>query len=580
MTTFRVWAPKAKRMEVEVAGARLAMQRDDGGWWTAEAAQVHHGVDYAYAIDGAQKALPDPRAPWLPYGVDGPSRVIDHDYFPWSDLDWQPPPLSSAVVYEMHVGTFTPEGTFSSAIERLDHLVELGVTHVELLPVNSFPGRHGWGYDGVGLYAPHGPYGGPEGLKGLIDAAHARNLAVIIDVVYNHLGPHGNHLARFGPYFTDRYHTPWGPAVNLDGAGSDEVRRFLIDNALMWLRDYHADALRLDAVHAFFDRSATHFLEALARAVDGLEAHVGRHMALIAESALNDPRVVRPYEAGGLGVDAQWSDDFHHALHAVLTGETSGYYEDFGRVEHLARALEHAFVYEGDYSPSFGRRHGAPTTGLSGHRFLGYLQTHDQVGNRARGERLSQLVDVPRLKIGAALVLTSPFVPMLFQGEEWGAGTPWQYFTDHPDAQLAEAVRQGRRREFAAFGWKPEDVPDPQDPATFRRSQLNWSELGQEPHRALFEWHRELIALRRRMPSLADGRLDRVRVRFDEAQRWLVVERGPVTVVCNLGEAPCAVPVGAGRPQILHLASDRDLRPVGDAIQMPRTSIAVLGPPV
>ncbi|MGZ3678250.1 MAG: malto-oligosyltrehalose trehalohydrolase, partial [Ktedonobacterales bacterium] len=461
MTTFCVWAPNAHRVAVQTLGERVPMNAGERGWWRVEVATATPGTDYQFVLDGGE-ALPDPRSQWQPHGVFGPSRVVDHSLFHWNDAGWQAPPLESALIYELHVGTFTPAGTFDAAIARLDHLKDLGVTHVELMPVNEFPGMRGWGYDGVDLSAPHSAYGGPDGLKRLVDACHARGLAVLLDVVYNHLGPSGNYLSRFGPYFTDRYHTPWGPAMNLDGAQSDEVRRFLCDNALIWLRDYHLDGLRLDAVHAFYDTSAIHLLEQLAEEVAELQSHLGRHLVLIAESDLNDPRVVRSREVGGYGLDAQWSDDFHHALHAVLTGEQSGYYADYGTLADLAHALEHAYVYDGRYSASRKRHHGRPTTSLPGHRFLGYMQTHDQVGNRARGERSSALLSPRRLKVAAALVLTAPFVPMLFQGEEWGATTPFQYFTDHQDANLARAVSEGRRNEFAAFGWNPDDVPDPQ----------------------------------------------------------------------------------------------------------------------
>jgi maltooligosyltrehalose trehalohydrolase len=474
--------------------------------------------------------------------VHGPSRLLDHSDFPWTDQRWQPPPLSSGVVYELHVGTFTAEGTFESAISRLDHLVSLGVTHVELMPVPEFPGNWGWGYDGVDLFAPHHAYGGPPGLKRLVDACHSKGLAVLLDVVYNHLGPSGNYLSRFGPYFTDKYSTPWGSAVNLDSAGSTEVRRFLCDNALMWLRDYQFDGLRLDAVHAIFDQSAEHFLAQLASEVRRLETRTGRHLTLIAESDLNDPRVVMPREAGGHGIDAQWSDDFHHALHTVLTGEQAGYYADFGTLADLAKSLTGAFVYDGRYSEYRRRHHGRSPRGLSGSRFLGYLQNHDQVGNRAKGERSSRLMSTGRLKIGAALVMCSPFVPMLFHGEEWGASTPFQYFTNHDDPQIARAVSEGRRREFESFGWKPEDIPDPQDPATFFRSKLDWKELERSPHRELLDWHRRLIQLRRTAPALSDGRMDRVKVQFDERDQWLTLQRGPIVIASNLAGVRRSVP--------------------------------------
>lgn len=527
MSAFSVWAPEAGRVELVLGEKRAAMRAGEKGWWSVEVAAAGPGTDYAFSLDGGPP-LPDPRSPHQPHGVHGPSRVVDHGAFPWTDSGWRGgAPLSSALLYELHVGTFTPEGTFEAAIERLAHLVDLGVTHVELLPVGEFPGKWGWGYDGVDLYAPHHAYGGPEGLKRLLDACHGAGLGVVIDVVYNHLGPDGNYLGAFGPYFTDRYATPWGQAVNFDGPGSDGVRDFVVDNACMWLADYHADGLRLDAVHAIFDTSATHILEELAGRVGELEARLGRRLLVIAESDLNDPRLVRPREVGGYGLDAAWNDDLHHALHSLLTGECSGYYEDFGTFADLAAALQRAYVYDGRFSPHRRRRHGRPATGLSGHRFLGYLQNHDQVGNRATGERSAALMSLGRLKIGAALVLSAPFVPMLFAGEEWGASGPFLYFTDHEDRELGRAVSEGRRREFAAFGWDPAEVPDPQDPASFDHSKLDWAELEKEPHASLLEWHRRLVALRRRLPALSDGRLDRVRVRFDEAAGWFVLERGP-----------------------------------------------------
>ncbi|RIL07432.1 MAG: malto-oligosyltrehalose trehalohydrolase [Proteobacteria bacterium] len=544
---FSVWAPKARRVDFVAAGGRQPMDAAEGGWWRLRSDPPPGEIDYAFSLDGGEP-LPDPRAPRLPQGVGGPARTVDHLAFAWSDARWQPPPLSSAIVYELHVGTFSAAGTFEGAIEHLGALAELGVTHVELMPVNSFPGARGWGYDGVGLFAPHEPYGGPEGLKRFVDAAHARGLAVLLDVVYNHLGPAGNHLARFGPYFTDRHRTPWGDALNLDGPGSDEVRRFLLDNALAWLRDYHVDGLRIDAVHALLDASATHFLAELRDAVDALVAQRGRHAVLVAESDLNDPRVVLPREAGGLGMDAQWSDDFHHALHALLTGERRGYYADFGRIAHLAKAFESVFVYDGGFAPHRGRRHGAPPRGLSAHRFLGYLQTHDQVGNRAFGERSAALLPPARLAMGAALVLLAPFVPMLFQGEEWAASSPFLYFTDHADPELGRAIREGRRREFPELHEGADDVPDPQAKESFERSRLDWSERAREPHAALLDWHRRLIALRRSIPALADGSPGAARVRFDETARWLCVARGPVRIACNLAAAEQWIPLqGEGR---------------------------------
>jgi maltooligosyltrehalose trehalohydrolase len=430
MHTFRVWTLLPKRVEIQVDGVRHLMVAEPDGWWHAEVSSAEPGSDYGFFLDG-EGPIPDPRSPWQPRGVRGLSRVVDHGAFGWTDSAWQAPPLSQAVIYELHIGTFTRQGAFQAAIEKLDHLVELGVTHVELMPVNEFSGTRGWGYDGVDLFAPHHAYGGPEGLKKLVDACHSRRLAVLLDVVYNHLGPSGNVLDRFAPYFTSRYATPWGPAINFDGADSDEVRRFFCDNALMWLRDYHFDGLRLDAVHAILDTSAEPFLEQLGVEVKQLEAQLDRPLVLIAESDLNDPRLLWPRERGGFALDAQWSDDFHHALHTVLTGERKGYYSDFGALADLAKALRQAFVYDGQYSAHRRRRHGRPPAGLSGGRFLAYLQNHDQIGNRANGERSSQLLSSERLKIAAAIVFTSPFIPLLFQGEEWGATTPFLYFTDH-----------------------------------------------------------------------------------------------------------------------------------------------------
>lgn len=575
MTAFRVWAPSARSVAVQIGGERRPMTADAKGWWSADVASAPAGTEYAFVVDGSEP-LPDPRSPSQPKGVDGPSEVVDHGAFAWSDARWQPPPLAGALLYELHVGTFTPAGTFDAAIDRLDHLVDLGVTHVELMPVQEFAGERGWGYDGVDLYAPHRAYGGPAGLKRLVDACHRRGLSVILDVVYNHLGPAGNYLSRFGPYFTDRYATPWGPAVNLDGAESDEVRRFLCDNALQWLRDYRFDGLRVDAVHAIHDASAVHFLEQLALEVEALEAAVGRRLVVIAESDLNDPRVVRPREVGGYGHHAQWNDDFHHALHAVLTGESDGYYADFGSLADLATSLASGFVYDGRYSAHRRRRHGRPPTGLSGRSFVGFLQNHDQIGNRARGERTSHLVGTAGLKLGAALVLTAPFVPMLFQGEEWGASSPFLYFCDFADPELARAVREGRRREFAAFGWRPEDVPDPLDRATFLRAKLDWSELEREPHAEVLAWHRALVRLRRERPELRDGRFPTEQVRCDERDRWLAFARGSVLVACNFADRANAIPCEAGAETRVLLASDARIERRGDALHLPAESVAIV----
>jgi maltooligosyltrehalose trehalohydrolase len=575
MRKLSVWAPNAAQVAIEIANQRMALEREgDNGWWWIETELAKPGADYAFVLNEGQP-LPDPRSPWQPNGVHGASRLIDHDSFSWNDRGWTAPPLSSAIIYELHLGTFTADGTFEAAIDRLSHLVELGVTHVELMPVAEFSGDRGWGYDGVDLFAPHHHYGGPDGLKRLVNECHRLGLAVILDVVYNHFGPSGNYLGQFGPYQTNYYRTPWGDAVNFDGPGSDEVRRFLRDNALMWLRDYHLDGLRLDAVHAMVDTSAVHFLEQLAQEVVSLEASVGRRLVLIAESNLNDPRVVRSVEAGGYGLDAQWNDDFHHALHCVLTGERAGYYVDFGSLAQLAKALRNAYVFDGGYSQFRRRRHGRSPVGLSGHRFIVYAQSHDQVGNRAKGERASMLMNPGRLKIAAALVMTAPFVPMLFQGEEWGASTPFMYFTGHQDFELGRAVSEGRKREFASFGWSPAEVPDPQAMETFASSKLDWSELRREPHIGLLQWHRDLIRLRKENSELTDGRLDQVEVQWDERKRWLRMARGTITVFVNLASQKQSIPMTKSGTYKVLLTSHSEARMTSDAIELPDQSVFI-----
>jgi maltooligosyltrehalose trehalohydrolase len=575
MSRISVWAPFPNKVECFDGRMRHPMTREPNGWWHAEVSGIS---DYGFVLDDAHPALPDPRSPWQPNGVHGLSRLVDHSTFRWTDQQWQAPPLSSAIIYELHIPTFSPEGTFDGAAARLGHLVELGVTHVELMPVAQFPGNYGWGYDGVDLYAPHQSYGGPDGLKRLVDRCHQLGLAVLLDVVYNHLGPAGNYLNRFGPYLTSRYATPWGEAVNLDGPDSDEVRRLIVDNAIMWLRDYRFDGLRLDAVHALIDNSATHLLEELSVAVDNLEAQLARHLVLIAESDLNDPRVVRRRESAGLGIDAQWSDDFHHALHAVLTGERSGYYADFGCLDHLAKALSRVFVYDGKYSAFRRRTHGRPAIGLNGHSFLGYAQNHDQIGNRATGDRLSHLTSRGLAKIAAGLVLTSPFVPMLFQGEEWAASTPFQYFTDHEDPRLGHAVSEGRKNEFVFFGWDPAEVPDPQSRETFERSKLNWSERDDPSHQEMLDWHRSLIRLRRAHSCLSDGDLDSVSVRFDKAAGWMAVSRGPLDIVCNFSGRHQCIPLEARDRPALLLQSDASVSLNECGVGMGAETFCVVGP--
>ncbi|WP_418959704.1 malto-oligosyltrehalose trehalohydrolase [Streptomyces tritici] len=576
---FEVWAPHARdEVVLELEGRAVPLTRDPAreGWWLTEA-EAADGDRYGYSLDGGP-VLPDPRARRLPDGPDGRSAVVDHSRYAWRHAV-PPRALRGAVLYELHVGTYTPEGTLDAAAARLGELAELGVTHVELMPLCSFPGVHGWGYDGVAPWAVHEPYGGPEALKRFVDTAHGLGLGVVLDVVHNHLGPSGNRLPEFGPYFTDTHHTPWGAAVNLDAPGSDEVRAYFLGSALAWLRDYRIDGLRLDAVHALADTRALTFLEELSAAVDALAAEEGRELFLIAESDTCDPRTTRPRAAGGLGLHAQWNDDFHHALHTALTGESQGYYADFARapMAALAKTLGHVFFHDGTWSSFRGRHHGRPVDRVRtpAHRFLGYAQTHDQVGNRALGDRLSATLSPGLLACAATLVLTGPSVPMLFMGEEWGARTPWQYFTDHTDPALAEAVRQGRRREFAAHGWAEEDVPDPQDPATRDRSVLDRSERDREPHARLLAWYRELIALRRSHPDLTDPDLAAVRAAFDEQARWLAFRRGDLRIVVNLADRPADVPLG-GRHRVL--AAWEPVEPPGPdgLLRLPAESCVVL----
>ncbi|WP_022925951.1 malto-oligosyltrehalose trehalohydrolase [Serinicoccus marinus] len=544
---FTLWAPDADRVDLllgarpeEADAARVPMERGEGGWWAATADPAPHDGRYAFAVDGGT-AVPDPRSRHQPDGVHAPSRLVDPDAFAWSDDAWTGVPMERAAVYELHVGTFTPEGTFAAAAERLDHLVDLGITVVELMPVAAFPGRHGWGYDGVAPYAVHDAYGGPTGLAAFVDAAHAAGLAVWLDVVYNHLGPSGNYLSQAGPYFTDRHHTPWGDAVNLDGPGSDEVRAYLLDNTAMWLQDYHLDGLRLDAVHALHDERAVHLLEELAALADEIAARTGIPRSLVAESDRNDPATVSrrgPGGAGGLGLHGQWADDVHHALHVLLTGEAQGYYADFADPGAIPAVLGRTpFFHDGTFSSFRERAHGRPVDleVTEPWRFVASLQTHDQIGNRAVGDRIHHGLPAGRHAVGAALLLTAPWTPMLFMGEEWAASTPWQYFTDHEEEWLAQSIREGRQAEFAEHGWAGQ-VPDPQDAGTVAASTLDWSEVGDDEHARMLDLYRTLLRWRAATPAAARGTTASV-VREDDGRggEILTVERPGVVVVARLG---------------------------------------------
>jgi len=500
---FAVWAPRARKVAVRLEDdpvRTVALAHAGDGLYTGTVDGVGHGTAYRYRLDG-RDALADPASRWQPQGVHGPSAVLDPDHA-WTDQHWRGLPWSRYIIYELHVGTFTGSGTFEGVIERLDELAELGVTALELMPVAEFPGARNWGYDGVFPFAAQSTYGGPEALRRLVDACHARGLAVVLDVVYNHLGPEGNVLARYGPYFTDYYRTPWGEAMNFDGPESDQVRRYFIDNALHWIRDFHIDALRLDAVHAIYDNSAYTFLEALADAVHREAEHLNRCVHLVAESDLNNPLLSTERRLGGAGLDGQWNDDFHHALHAWITGERTGYYVDFGDAAQLARAMAGGFVYAGQYSPYRRRRHGTPRRKPEPSRLVVFGQNHDQVGNRPRGERLASLVDFETLKLVAGVVLLSPSVPLLFMGEEWAATEPFPYFVDHGDAALMEAVRDGRARELAGFGWTDEPL-DPTAAETFDKATLPPAAAASAGQKTLRSFYRAVIEQRRRMQAEA-----------------------------------------------------------------------------
>ncbi len=567
---FSVWAPRAESLRLRLQApdgnvrAELPMERGPDAVYTlaVDGAQAPAGTDYAYLVPGLGPR-PDPVSRRQPAGVHGPSRIVDPGAFGWSDGGWKGLPLQDLIFYELHVGTFTPEGTFDGVAGKLDHLRDLGVTAIELMPVATFPGARNWGYDGASLFAPHEAYGGPEGLRRLVDACHAKGLALFLDVVYNHLGPEGNYLGDFGPYFTDRYHTPWGSALNFDGPDSDEVRRFFVDNALHWLREYHVDGLRLDAIHGIYDFGARHILQEIADAFHAEAARLGRQAWLVAESDLNDPRVIRPSAAGGHGLDAQWSDDFHHALHTLVTGNRRGYFADFGRVADLAKAVTDGFVYDGRRSAFRRRRHGAPSTAEPGVGLVAFNQNHDQIANACMGRRLGQMVGLERQKTAAMILFSTPALPLLFQGEEYGEEAPFDYFTSHTDPALADAVRKGRHEEYLHLleeGSDSASWADPQAEETFRRARLRWESIGRPPHAEVLAFYRALIGLRRRLAPLANGRKDLTRVTTDDAGAltiWRGDPSGAATfTAANLGGAPAEITLPAeGGPWRLALAT-------------------------
>lgn len=543
---IEVWAPRQERVRLRRPGREdVALHAAADGWWRADV-ELADGDEYGFVLGDAESVRPDPRSRRQPRGVHEASAWYEPASFPWTDGDWTGRQLAGGLIYELHLGTFTPEGTLDAAIARFDHLVDIGVTHIELLPVNAFNGTHNWGYDGVLWYAVQETYGGPAAYQRFVDAAHAAGLAVIQDVVYNHLGPSGNYLPEFGPYLREGSRNTWGDSLNLDESA---VREFIVENALMWLRDYHVDGLRLDAVHALHEsgEQPVHILQEIAERADALSAHVGRPLTLIAESDLNDPVMFLPREAGGYGLAAQWSDDWHHAVHVALTGETVGYYEDFADPEALPKVWTQGFFHNGTYSSFRERDHGKPVPDeAASWRLVTYAQDHDQIGNRAAGDRLTATLSADRLAIAAVLTLTAPGTPMLFMGEEWGASTPWQFFTSHPEPELAEATAKGRIAEFVKMGWDESIVPLPNDPATFERSKLDWDEREKGEHGRLLDLYRSLSRLRRERPQLTDpgpgGRDAEVEVR--ESGRRYVLRRRDVSIVVNLTDEPWEVAGG------------------------------------
>lgn len=564
--SFKIWAPKANELVLVLNNREFVMQKGTEGYWQLDLDLTEKPLNYGFKVDG-DGPFPDPGSKAQPHGVHELSQLPDHE-FTWHDENFVPRPLAEAVIYELHPGTFTTSGTFTAVIDRLDHLKALGITHIELMPIASFPGRHGWGYDGVSLFAPQAGYGTPDELKTLINACHEKGFALILDVVYNHLGPDGNYLGLYGHYFSGRYRTPWGDAVNFDDAHSDKVREFIIANALYWLREFHFDGLRLDAVHAIYDFSATHILEELQLEVEELARQSGRKLFLIAESDLNDPRLLYSRKQGGYQLAAQWLDDFHHALHVMFTKEQQGYYCDFSGFADLRKCLAQKFVYGGDYSPHRRRKHGRLPTGLDYERFVVSLQNHDQIGNRALGERISHLIEPAQCQIAAALLLLSPFVPMLFQGEEWAASSPFLYFTDHVDKKLAEAVKNGRRKEFPFI---EAEVPDPQSEETFLRSKLKWNEISQEPHQEMLAWYRALIRLR-------NENLDQIRSSLISlglaADKGLVIsyQAGDLVLLANCENSQVKVSAPAKARALLH---NKSFSCDGNNLIMPPASVIV-----
>lgn len=570
-----VWAPHAECVQLNVGGHLFALEKGESEWWHGPPI-LKDGDDYTFVLDGSSP-LPDPRSSWQALGVAGASRHVDHSNFRWSDGSWRAPHWSEAIVYEVHIGTFTSAGTFDAAIDRLHHLQKLGATYVELMPVGQFPGDRGWGYDGVFPFAPQHSYGGPLALKRFVDACHSYGLAVLLDVVYNHVGPSGNVLPKFGPYFSKHYHTPWGPGFNFDAAGSDEVRRFICDNALMWLTDFHFDGLRIDSVHEMVDSSAVHVLEQLVNEVRALETENGRKFVLVGEDGKNNPQYAQSQTCGGFGFDAQWSNDVGLSLLAALTTERKGMLQDYGQWTDVLRVTSRPFVYEGQYSKHRDHAFGRPAEFDTASQVVVYGQNHDFLGNRREGDRLGHLADIAAVKIGAALTLLTPFTPLLFQGEDWNASAPFLFFADcHGDAKLSEGVEKGRKMAAESLGWNAEEAPDPGERETFERSKLDWTELEADGNRDVLRWYQTLIALRSKLDGFQH---EKPEVSADAAARCFTIKLGPLVIVCNLGEVDWVASIERALDEIVLLTSDDAGSQCHDTeVHVRPKSIVIFGP--
>lgn len=586
-THFTIWAPFKDKLEVIIKdGPVINLPKSSNGYWVGEIKETPPGTLYKFRINGNED-FPDPASRSQPEGVHSWSQIIDHDSFLWEDSTWKGMDLSQMIIYELHIGTFTPEGTFEAIIDKLDHLKELGVNTLEIMPISQFPGERNWGYDGVYPFAAQHSYGGPEGLKTLINACHQQEIAVILDAVYNHMGPEGNYLSKFGPYFTEKYHTPWGSALNFDDKHSDEVRNFFLENVSMWLEEFHFDGLRLDAVHEIIDRGAVHFLKEMSQSVDALENKTGKKYVLIAESDLNDTKIVDAYDNGGYGLEGQWVDDFHHSVHTILTGEKQGYYSDYGKMEYLAKAFTQGFVYDGIYSEFRKRKVGNNPSHIKTSKFVVCIQNHDQVGNRMLGERLTALVNFEKLKLAAGIMLVAPFVPMLFMGEEFAEENPFQYFVSHGDKDLIKAVQEGRKREFEYFNHNNGDFPDPVSSKTFEASMLNWDFKKDIRKKLMFDYYKDLIKLRKK-GKFDSFKYEKPVTRVDEEKRsFIVFTTGNETLyaIFNFGEEKIEISLPKNLSWNKIIASGekkwegpvKDLSASNSIITIPPDSFAVYG---